>query len=103
MRFFTAKDQEQIDRLQHERDAAFESASRFAEANLRLAGELERSNETTFRLAQEVLRVSQRHTPVVPDGEIEQPKSTREADRDRVVLESPERAIRPAPGPARVE
>lgn len=70
------------ERLQHERDAAFESASRFAESNL--------------RLTDEVLRLSGA-PPSFPAGELEQPVSTKEADRQRVVLEDPERRIRPAP------
>jgi hypothetical protein len=101
MRFFTQKDQDTLNRLQHERDAAFESATRFAEANLRLASELERTAEVANRLSDEVIRLSQRSAPPLPEGEIEQPKSVTDND---VVLESPERAIRPEPPrPARVE
>jgi hypothetical protein len=84
MRFFQRKESETITRLQHERDCALESASRFAEANLKL----------TERIMQLSEKVS---PPPQPDGEVDQPVSTREADRQRVILEDPERRIRPEP------
>ena len=95
MRLFTDKDQEKLDRAIYERDMAFEAAQRLMEANLRFL-------EETTKLAAEVSRLSQRREPVIPDGEIEQPKSVR--DNDDVVLEDPERMKRPEPPrPARVE
>jgi hypothetical protein len=73
-----------VEKLQHERDMAFESAERFALANIRLSGE--------------VVRLSYRNVPDVPDGEVEQPTSTRESDREAaVILEDPQRRIRPQP------
>jgi hypothetical protein len=42
--------------------------------------------------------------PELPDGEVVQPKSTRENDvAQSVTLDSPERVIRPEAGPQRVE
>lgn len=100
MRLFTKRDQEKLDRLQYERDTAFESAQRLMEANLRFLEEQNRIGETVIRLTSEVVRLSQRQVPVVAEGDVEQPKSVR--DNDSVVLEDPER--RPAPPrPARTE
>jgi predicted translin family RNA/ssDNA-binding protein len=102
MRFFTQADQEKMDRLQYERDTAFESAQRLMEANLRFLEEQNRIGETVIRLTSEVVRLSQRQVPVVAEGDVEQPKSVRE--NDSVVLEDPERLKRPAaPRPARTE
>lgn len=102
LRLFTQQDQEKLDRLQHERDAAFESAQRVIEANLKIADDVNRLTEANLRMAAEIVRLAQRHVPVVPEGEVEQPKSLR--DNDRVVLEDPDRQIRPQPPrPQRVE
>lgn len=102
MRFFTQQDQQQLELLQHQRDAAFESAQRVIEANLRLADDATRLSEANLKMAAEIVRLAQRHVPVVPEGEVEQPASLR--DNDRVVQEDPERRIRPEPPrPQRVE
>jgi hypothetical protein len=102
MRFFTQADQDKLERLQYEKDMAVEAAQRFAEANLKLADDAHNLARANIELSNELVRLSQRATPVVPDGEVEQPKSV--SDNDRVTLESPERAIRPEPPrPARVE
>lgn len=101
MRLFTKRDQDKLDRLQYERDTAFESAQRLMEANLRFLEEQNKLGETNVRLAGEVVRLAQSRVPVVPEGDVEQPKSVREND---VVLEDPERMKRPAPPrPARTE
>jgi hypothetical protein len=97
MRFFTEADQHLLDatgaerdRLRHQLEAAFEAAQRFAEANLSLAAE--------------ITRLSQRAVPVVPDGDIDQPTSTRDTDREAAItLNDPENLRRPKPGPARVD
>lgn len=102
MRLFTKRDQEKLDRLQYERDVAFESAQRLMEANLRFLEEQNKLGETNVRLAGEVVRLAQSRVPVVPEGDVDQPKSVRE--NDSVVLEDPERLKRPAaPRPARTE
>lgn len=100
MRLFTKQDKEKLDRLQYERDTAFESAQRLMEANLRFLEEQNRIGEVVIRLTSEVVRLTQRQVPVVPEGDFDQPKSVR--DNDSVVLEDSER--RPAPPrPARTE
>lgn len=101
MRLFTDKDQEKLDRLQYERDTAFESAQRLMEANLRFLEEQAKLGETIIRLAQEVVRLSQKKEPVVPEGDVEQPKSV--SENDRVTLDDPERLRRPEARPARIE
>lgn len=102
MRFFTQQDQQKLDLLEHQRDTAFESAQRVIEANLRLSEDATRLSEANLTMAAEIVRLAQRHVPVVPEGEVEQPKSLR--DNDRVVLEDPDRQIRPQPPrPQRVE
>lgn len=101
MRLFTKKDQETLDRLQYERDMAFESAQRLMEANLRFLEEQNKKAETILHLSREVVRLAQLQKPVVPEGEIEQPKSV--SDNDRVTLDDPERLTRPEARPARVD
>jgi hypothetical protein len=98
MRFFFTSS-----RLRHERDAAVESAERFAAANLRLGEQVHQLADANIRLTHEVIRLSQRAVPAVVDGDVEQPKSTRDNDTETVTLESPERGIRPEARPARIE
>lgn len=102
MRFYTRQDQQKLVTLEHQRDTAFEAAQRFAEANLRLADDANRLTQANLQLTAEIVRLAQRHVPVVPEGEVDQPKSVRE--NDSVVLEDSERRIRPQPAkPVRVE
>lgn len=102
MRLFTQRDQQTLDILQHQKDAAFEAAQRVIEANLRLADDANRLTQANLQLTAEIVRLAQRHVPVVHEGEVEQPASLR--DNDRVVLEDAERRIRPEPPrPSRVE
>lgn len=102
MRLFTTQDEQKLEIAEHQRDAAFESAQRVIEANIKLADDVNRLTEANLRMAGEVVRLAQRHVPVVEEGEVAQPKSV--SDNDRVVLEDPERQKRPEPPrPSRVE
>lgn len=102
MRFFTQADQAKLDDLQHRLEVSIEATQRFAEANLRLGDEVLKHMDINLRLSSEVLRLSQRQVPAMPDGDVEQPRSV--SDNDRVVLEDAERQIRPnPPRPGRVE
>lgn len=61
----------------------------------------ERFALTNLELSRELVRLSQHNAPVAVEGDVDQPKSTR--DNDRVTLNDPERQLRPEPGPERVE
>lgn len=61
----------------------------------------ERFALTNLELSRELVRLSVHSAPDVIEGEVDQPKSTR--DNDRVTLNDPERQTRPEPGPERVE
>lgn len=73
-----------------------------------LSAELSRRSElcerfavTNLELSRELVRLSQHSVPVAVEGDVEQPKTTR--DNDRVTLNDPERQMHPEPGPERVE
>ena len=83
--------------LEQQRDTAIAMHNRTAEAYTALALE-------HISLAREVVRISQRITPVIPEGDVEQPASTRDVDREMgIELNDPENLRRPKPGPARVD
>lgn len=76
--------------LEQQRDTAIAVSDRVIQANLNLAAE--------------ITRLSQRAIPVIEEGEVEQPASTRDVDREMgIELNDPENLRRPKAQPARVD